>query len=165
MSKRFGRNQKRAMREALIEQTDATEAMRKQRDNVIANQRPMREALDRVARVLGPHFFGLPAAKRVVDRLTESYRMPVHQVVSLISNSEMEALTQCAITQLDTVSCSALLDELRQLMHVRLHTPRGDIAYAISSTALACATVEDLTYEVAPMLARGLVESARGSRP
>lgn len=152
MSKRFGRNQKRAMREALESKTFSLEDMRKQRDNVIANQRPMREALDRVARVLGPHFFGLPAVQRVVSNIARSYRVDMGQAISFATPSDLASMVQTSVSHLDTVQCRAKVDELRGQAHIRLSTPTGDMAYAISEEALMAANVDDWREAFTPLV-------------
>lgn len=162
MSKRFGRNQKRAMREALESKTSSLEDMRKQRDNVIANQRPMREALARVARVLGPHFFGLPTVQRMVRIITETYRVDMDHAVSFAAPGDLAAMVQTAVSHLDTVQCKTAVDDLRRQTHIRLSTPTGDMAYAISEEALAQTNVNDWREAFTPLVADAFARMAVG---
>ena len=156
MSRRFGRNQKRAMREALASQGKDLEFMRRQRDGAIANQRPMREALDRVACVLGPHFFGLPVVSQIVGRIEQEYRIPHVQALNFIQPNELAALVEHSITTLQAVKTRGVVDKLRGTTHLRLRTNAGDVAYAISDSAMECASIDDLVPEVAYMLASEL---------
>lgn len=156
MSKRFGRNQKRAMREALDNQAQQLAFMQRQRDGAIANQRPLRDALNRVARVLGPHFFGLPAVSQVVSRIEREYRIPRVQAIKLVPADDMAALVDYAITTLECTKIGSNMDHFRGMMHLRLQTSAGDLSYGISDSALQCASIEDLTPEIAHMLAAEL---------
>ena len=156
MSRRFGRNQKRAMREALATQRDQLAFMQRQRDGAIANQRPLREALDRVARVLGPSFFGLPAVSHVVGRIEREYRIPQVQALQFLQPDELAGFVQHSVAVLNSVEMRGTVDKLRNTMHVRLRSQAGDVAYGISDAALECASIDDLVPEIAFMLASEL---------
>jgi hypothetical protein len=156
MSKRFGRNQRRAMREAMDSQSEQLAFMQRQRDGAIANQRQMREALNRVARVLGPHFFGLPAVRQVVGRIEREYRIPQAQVLNFLQPNDMAGLVEHSVTVLQSMEMRGTVDKLRGAVHMRLYSQAGDVAYGISDSALACATIDDLTPEIAHILAAEL---------
>lgn len=156
MSKRFGRNQRRTMR-AELESTRATvDAMQLQRDRVIANQRPMRDTINRVASVLGKNFYGLPAVHHQVERIRDAYQahnMAPSTALGLLDDAMAMSLVNHAVTQLTTHQARAARDALTGMVHVYLESRDDKTAYAISDSALGLATPEDLAYHVAPMIA------------
>lgn len=136
MSKRFGRNQKRAMRATILEQATELRSADKRISELKNAQRPMREALDEAVRVLGPNFIGLPVTARQVDVIAHNYRVPAHVAMQnylpMVSNGEVASLVSCAVYELENHRVDGALDKLRNQVHFYLQTGRGECAYSIS---------------------------------
>lgn len=163
MSKRFGRNQKRAMRAIIAEQSTELRDVTKRLDSTIATQRPMRETLDEVARVLGRHFMALPPVQRYVDRIPERYRMPiVEQVPAFIElANQIPTLSMASYVDMAVHSVQAdslAMERLKGSMHVLLRTDRGDVGYAISEQAMNSMNPDRLSRLYVPMIAEAFAQ-------
>lgn len=157
MSKRFGRNQKRAMREEIAKEKERASLSERHLKASISNQAPIREALNRVASVLGKHFYGLPPVQMHIGAIQKSYRMPRIQDAAVFAETGlMSSLINYAIDELSVMSCSAARDEMRGTVHLRFETPAGHFGYGISEAAFRRTTAPEIEHEIAPMIAREL---------
>ena len=161
MSKRYGRNQKRAAREKIVE---LQRALDMQRGIAVYTRNKMdnyEATINRVAKVLGPNFYGLPAVKREVDVVRQNYRMPSADSASafMMMQPDMKAdLVRYAVNNLDVMLCTSDMDYLRDTVHLMLHGRDGKIGYAISRNAMETATVEDVIPYFTQLVAREMTE-------
>jgi hypothetical protein len=157
MSKRFGRNQKRALKAELMKAQQDNAAMEKRMRIAINSTAPMRDALDHVARTLGKHFIGLPPIENHVRTLERRYGMPraalVDDLKYMAGNNEMAAMLSIAMDYLEVVSMGHVIDELRQEMHLRLRLPDGQVAYAVSLQGMQKMRTEDWAREISHIVA------------
>jgi len=164
MSRRFGRNQKRAMRaqiranEKIVEcKTQAIKEMRRDLDEANA-------VIERTAQVLGDHFVTLPVKPVEVRDLLEQFRVPIFQPNRsyAINAAVMRALE---VIDIDTYRASLRVDELRGTVHMRYQSISGDVGYGLSEHAwrkLSEAHLVDLvTNEIAPEMAKYLVSERK----
>ncbi|WP_343577965.1 hypothetical protein [Pseudomonas sp.] len=157
MSKRFGRNQKRKMR-SRIEALDTAIAMDR---GLLAHQTRLLnekdDALQMVARVLGDYFIGLPVHTQQVDQLMERMRLPKRIPIRELmfqSNERIEHVVERAVHVLDCFAPEHMVDELRNMQHIRIRSVHGDAAYAISEMAMRNAPPEYM----AQMIGREVAE-------
>lgn len=161
MSKRYGRNQKRAAAAKLADLQHALDMnnglhshMRRRLDNYEAT-------IKTVVRVLGPHFYGLPVVKREVDTIRHNYQMPKidqEQAFSMMGADIQLSLVRHSINTLDVMTCSTKFDKLKESVHIVLQTPDGKIGYAISESALNQAQYDDVLPHIIQMIAKEMTE-------
>jgi hypothetical protein len=156
MSKRFGRNQRRKMREQAENLSAALvreQGLLRHQSGVIARQR---EALDDVAATLGNYFAGLPAKTIEVERLLREIRLPAPIPMAQLvyrPSEEIEQVVRHAVHVLGCIAPEHVLDDLRGCMHVRVRTRYGDAAYALSDMAARTAPREALIRQLSEELA------------
>ncbi|KLD65456.1 hypothetical protein [Dyella japonica] len=160
MSRRFGRNQKRRLRE----QVAHAEAEARRADLVLTGAIRDRDRLRRdadryyaqlklVARSLGPMYVGLPTA-----HIGEA-------IAAVIERTEAESVTvsnagrhvDCAVMRVTGVS-----DRLRDDIHFHVKSRGVHAAYGMSWSALLNAPVDVVAEQIARELAHGVVREIRG---
>lgn len=151
MSKRFGRNQRRRLREqvaTLQVNQDALAArwLLAERENY-----SYRSQMERLRRALGANFVGfdVETVLHKLERNRERDRMRVH--------------TPNGIANCQTMVMKTAKDGLTSHLHFRIECEAGGYAYVISENALR-STPEDLLIEqVKDYLAAGVVRAVRKS--
>lgn len=138
MSKRFGRNQKRALRAKVDQFAEAHEMDRA----LLSRQRQqidtLNAAIKTVAIELGDHFFALPPVQRAVDRIFDTYRLPKQipaAALRFLEGEELCHLVEHAVYELSMVTASAARDKITGSVHIMLKTPDGRTGYAVSMSA------------------------------
>jgi hypothetical protein len=121
MSKRFGRNQKRKMREALAAQQEQLNKLQRDLDNSRNENRMERECLEMTCELLGEYFPTLMPKTKDVNYLP----------VQLARTSGEDIYNMMAtIHTLRGIEYRADLDRLRDTMYIRVSTPEGGtVAY------------------------------------
>jgi hypothetical protein len=143
MSKRFGRNQKRAltakMQQAQGEASRFEEAYTLNKalsDRQGRQLRSLEHSMDRVARILGDRFYGLPPISQRVQNLRDSMRIPKQRsVLPFMPNEDVAEMLVFAVEELQSISASVQLETMREMIHIYLETPDGRKAYALSRRA------------------------------
>lgn len=175
MSRRYGRNQKRAHRQR-IEQLERVKAeVMRQMQHQLREIHELRSTLDTAAEVMGPHWVGLPP--KVIEALwmqIDEGRHPADapRPFKFSLPTEREALSlgleryQQSFVELEkTVFMEPMdvwLQEARECVHVRLDLGNGHFAYALSRTAieqtptraLACRIGREFTRSLERLLSR-----------
>lgn len=164
MSRRFGRNQKRAMRaqiranEKIIEcKTQSIKEMRRDLDEANA-------VIERTSQVLGDHFVTLPVKTVEVKDLLERFQVSIFQPNRsyAINAAVMRALE---VIDIDVYRASLRVDELRGSIHMRYQSISGDVGYGLSEDAwrkLSEAHLIDMvTKQIAPEMAKFLVRERK----
>lgn len=166
MSKRFGRNQKRAMRaqiraaEKIIEiKTQSIKDIRRHLD--AANT-----IIERTSQVLGDHFVTLPVKTREVEEILNRFQVSIFpDRAGILRSVKINQAVDYALFYIDTHQASVRFDELQQTIHMRYSCINGDVAYALSPMAwkkLSHAHLENLiAQQVAPEMAKLLTEKMK----
>lgn len=166
MSKRFGRNQKRAMREANNHLAEMV-AKGKDREAFLQQQAAQNQrAVEMTAQILGEHFAGLPPKTFQVGEIFEGMRLPPSSHARF-STPEANHIPRRVMDMLILLvrSQGARRDELTRCVHFRFVTPAGDLAYGMSEDAYRRMPddwfVERLPREIAREIADEVIEIRR----
>lgn len=168
MSRRFGRNQKRAMRAKIA----GLESLNEQQSRKISDLRDdINQAdtiIERTAQVLGDHFATLPVQTRVVKEMQRSFQVSIFQPNRSysIQGAVMHALSAMEI---DVYQASLHVDELRSMIHLRYASESGQVGYGLSQQAwsrLRDGQIQEmLEKQIAPEMARLLARGRNKRQP
>lgn len=171
MSRRFGRNQRRRAREALVQaaQSLGQEREARQMAEAIAREssaraRTLRELLGEFASRVGRYAIaeGVPA-KFESDWLGRrpNFRLPVmpeFDVSAIFSNASMyDTMTICDEV-MRVLDVEVVRDHMKRDMHVRLYFDEHRVGYALSDHAVRNMTRAELVGRLAPEIATFLVD-------
>lgn len=160
MSKRFGRNQRRKLREEIA----FLKAEVDQCDRLLSSVRHelamYRDVADRTAKVLGDYFISLPVktvgVKHIPDFFNFQNPLPATPVWPWGNlRPTMEALSYI---DSEIMVGRTTFDQLRGQMHIRFSSGLGQVAYAVSRNAFSNITTTAAIRIVAEGLADCLVE-------
>lgn len=163
MARRFGRNQKRRMREALaIAQVQADNATRGAATDR-ANAEAWRLAVERAVRLLGANSMAMPAPRFELGRVPESWEtLKLHERRHYGLRSGLYE-DRSAIRELDLVIAKVRRNPDNWTppgYHARVTCRGQDVAYAMDARTLARMGAEDaarlMAEELAPLLVEGL---------
>ena len=166
MSKRFGRNQKRAMRAKMIELERAVELLKLEAEMVRSQLRNANAIIERTAQVLGDHFVTLPLKTQELTGIPNRFKVSIfkphlHRYAE-INEAVLDALEYI---NMDTHQTFVRIDELRGMVHMRCRSIGGDVAYALSDQAyrkLSEAHLVDLiSQQIAPEMAKQLIRERK----
>ena len=136
MSKRFGRNQKRAMRAKMIELERAVELLKLEAEMVRSQLRNANAIIKRTAQVLGDHFVTLPLKTQELTGIPNRFKVSIFEPhlhrYAEINEAVLDALEYI---NMDTHQTFVRIDELRGMVHMRCRSIGGDVAYALSDQA------------------------------
>ena len=162
MSTRFGRNQKRRMREALL----AGEELRKAGLRTISHMRSLLEDrrlfLEYVLDIVGEESILNPEP---LDNRVQKYNVPKIVFRNFPRFSPDEGTVACVQNViLNVLETRVVLDRLKGAIHVRTRLGNGDVAYALSDQAiammptrqLAARLQQEISYQLANELAKEL---------
>ena len=162
MSTRFGRNQKRRMREALL----AGEELRKAGLRTISHMRSLLEDrrlfLEYVLDIVGEESILNPEP---LDNRVQKYNVPKIVFRNFPRFSPDEGTVACVQNViLNVLETRVVLDRLKGAIHVRTRLGNGDVAYALSDQAialmptrqLAARLQQEISYQLANKLAKEL---------
>lgn len=179
MSARFGRNKRRAAREAIaaLEQRKAEleQGMAMDRALLRSQGQHLRELQDEIARakeIAGPYSSlfkpevvetGMPRPRNTRDG---QWRVYSPEPISLYAPSDMDKASSIAATSvpLDIFLESVDVDMMRQACHALLQYKDGTMAYGISQMAMMNDTPDGIARALQrnlPSMVRGLYEQAR----
>lgn len=166
MSKRFGRNQRRKMREqldALWYLHDLSAKGYHEKDREIENLRnigrQMKQTIELTRSVLGDYFVTLPVKTSACQKLPDfppGFGLPPRNHVrgfdDMAGLDQMLRYVQSAILHGDT-----RFDVLRQQAHIRFRSDAGDVAYCFAQGAFgncpAEYVIDTIAHEMAAQLA------------
>ncbi len=164
MSRRFGRNQKRAMREHIR----LAELVIASRDKTVWQlEQDLKEAntvIERTSQVLGDHFVTLPIKTSEVEEILQRFQVSIFQPgrSRAISSAVMQAL---ALIDIDTYRASLRVDELRGTVHMRYQSISGDVAYGLSEHTWRKLSeghlIELLKQQIVPAMAYHLIREKK----
>lgn len=138
MSKRFGRNQKRAMRKQMAELENKVQHLRsitsKQRSEkrvFISKLLKARRTLELVAEVLGPNFVGLEPPTIEVSHIPDYWNIPKLDTIRSYDWQLMDHVAQ-EINLIETNRLTIVDRPFMEGVSIRLTTKEGDIAFGLS---------------------------------
>lgn len=166
MSKRFGRNQKRRMKQIIVAQNAAVNKLETERTVLRNKLSDYGDTIRLTADVLGRHFCTLPPEVIRTHGLDRShlYRMtkPIEFNPSMLNPptmSEVIESTVQAVRELEVYRTELRTDELRDQVHVRIQGPRDECyGYALSAEMKRAYPKEMLIELVSRELATMMVE-------
>lgn len=177
MSKRYGRNQKRAARETIASLQASTAQLNEgllMQQGIGAHMRSkietMQSALDDVARGLGQYFYGLPPVKLRIEEHQDRFRMPKPIPASELmfrDTDQISSLVSSAVYDLQLIKSEVARDKITGAVHVQLETPSGRKFYALSGSAWESIRNDEkrLRQQLVPMIADEMAKFiARGER-
>lgn len=178
MSRRFGRNQKRAMRAqiAAVEKQNADLQYRNNECKVLMQLKDqrisiLRETVDLTAQVLGEYFISLPIKTQEVMEIVDLLRLPAPETRGSYDEPSTQRRWQAvqqAVLHLELHRTDAHLDELQQCVHLRVHSVSGQVGFGLSDQAWLHTPVEVLQQliikEIAPAIAQKLIEIRKKGR-
>lgn len=138
MSKRFGRNQKRALLKQISQYATSIEMDRALLSRQRQQIHSLNDTIKTVANELGDHFFALPPVRRAVDGIFHNYRLPKETpaaALRFLEGDELCHLVSHAVHELSLVTASVARDKITGSVHIMLETPDGRKAYAVSMSA------------------------------
>lgn len=152
MSKRFGRNQKRKMRETLAAQEKQLNNLQRDLDYSRSQNKMERECLQMTRDLLGEYFPTLMPATRNANHLPlEVMASPGYDMYSYGREAYNLSTT---IDRLHGIEYSAEVNKLREMMYIRVYTPDGGtVAYNWQFKKLPSHVMERiLERDLVPML-------------
>lgn len=162
MSKRFGRNQKRAMRAQIRNHEQEISRLLDIRCSMQLSLDHANGVNKLTAEILGEHFVSLPVKTKEVEQILDRFQ---HASMMNATYGVTANIVESAILYIDTHQASVRFDELQQKIHMRYSCINGDVAYALSPMAwkrLSHAHLENLiAQQVAPEMARLLTEKMK----
>lgn len=180
MSRRFGRNQKRHMREQIAQAEQRTASMTQaaaQCQVALANQSALlRETSDQLrahkeffaefTSMVGKYAIMAGIEPRFMKNIPTApqWRMPAHQpspIFSAPSNASMMSKTKIHAEVMELMDVDVVRNQFTDKLHVRGTLADGRVGYAISRAALYSMTVDELVRQIAPELARALAQSIK----
>lgn len=170
MSKRFGRNQKRAMRNKIQNQCKLLEHHIGFIDSLNVDLRHANEIINRTADILGEHFASLPVKTKEVKEIQDRYRYSVRiPSPSYVSHGEMaiRSFVDSTLSYIETHEANMFVDELRHTIHMRYQSLSGCAAYGLSEKAWRSLSEDQLVNlikeQIAPEMASHLVRQKKKS--
>lgn len=166
MSKRFGRNQKRAMRAQIRAAEKVIESKTQSIKDIRRDLDAANTIIERTSQVLGDHFVTLPVKTEEVKEILDRFQVSILDWNSYIPRPfKINQAVDYALFYIDTHKASVRFDELQQTIHMRYSCINGDVAYALSPMAwkrLSHAHLQNLiAQQVAPEMAKLLTEKMK----
>lgn len=143
MSKRFGRNQKRAMRKQMeLMQIDFNNRMlnatiQHNELSKLQNEKikKLTHTVDLTAEILGNHFIALPPETMEVRELQDHYNFhvrPHHNTWDYKDSTNLTNYVEKGLIQLETFTADLKIDELQHMVHMHYSSAKSHVAYAVS---------------------------------
>lgn len=140
MSKRFGRNQKRALRLANNELAEMVARGKDREAELLRAMADNQHTVEMVAQILGENFAGLPPKTVVVDEIHSPMLMPNRAQRFMTTPPDLSRHVTAAEYVHDQLMLlvrgdGARRSHLEMATHFRFETPAGALAYAMSDDA------------------------------
>lgn len=162
MSRRFGRNQKRAMRAKIADLENQNELKERKTEDLRNDLRLANTVIERTAQVLGDHFATLPVQTYEVKEMQSRFQVSIFRPNREyhMQRAVMDALNTVDV---DVYQASLHVDELRSMIHLRYASESGQVGYGLSQQAwmrlregqLQEMIEKQIAPEMARLLARG----------
>lgn len=137
MANRFGRRQKKKMREEILALNDHVRQLTIENVNVKRDCLSLRHenekyirSFEKIETILGPYFVGFEPKTVVVNKIGDYYNLTSWEMPNPTS---IEGLTY----KVCRLECSSVdIEKIRGMVHIRLKTFSGDISYATTSESM-----------------------------
>lgn len=135
MSKRFGRNQRRKMREEIADLKVEVD----QCERLLSELAMYRDVANRTAEVLGNYFISLPAETMGVNRIPYYFNFPNPLPAMPVRPWEYPAQMMESLNYIEStiMAGETTFDNLRGQMHIKFSSNCGQVAYAVSRNAFS----------------------------
>lgn len=158
MSRRFGRNQRRRLVDALNQANFVNECQLERIKLYDEDQAKQHKALKLVADILGPNFVALEPKTIQVENLS----IPVN--VFPFRNDESSTGVEVgagafadavsfSLLQLDSITASHTINEMRDMVHFNVTTPSGELAYSFHHSTFSRMSFSDIKNQMIHKLA------------
>lgn len=139
MSKRFGRNQRRKMREEIADLKIEVDQCERLLSGVRSELAMYRDVANRTAEVLGNYFISLPAETMGVNRIPYYFNFPNPMPAVPVRPWEYPAQMMESLNYIEStiMAGETTFDNLRGQMHVKFSSNCGQVAYAVSRNAFS----------------------------
>lgn len=170
MSRRFGRNQKRAMREEISRLERILTRTEKQCANATAALEPFREVMDNAVRTLGKYHFALPPRELQMQLGQKYVELPYRQLnypPNFQANDGALRTADLVVNRIELAIAkgSVKRDEITGDVHASVRFPDGTNGYAVSSVEnLRYMPTEFLVEQMSRMIADGIVKCTERDR-
>lgn len=169
MSKRFGRNQLRKLRQqvaAMASDVQRMDTARQMAEALAAHigrkNRELEKMFQDTRKVLGNHFCSFPPSEFALDRIPPVLMLPLATRLDATSIYTTESIVRdiaCATQYLDVILTSVEMDKIRAATHVRVTSGYHDqFGYALSREARMMmpkdVMIERLSSELAHIMAQ-----------
>lgn len=136
MSKRFGRNQKRAMREQIKILERSVLCKNRKISELRTDLYASSIVIERTKQVLGDHFVTLPVQTTEVEDMLRRFKVSFSPRVSY-SKTNSAVLDALDYIEMDTHQAGVHADELRGMIHMHYRSISGEVAYSLSRQCMA----------------------------
>lgn len=168
MSRRYGRNQRRAHRQELAEAQKQNEHLQSTVSLLRETGRRNADCVRFTAEVLGKHFATLPDSVQVVSKIPESIRLPQAMRFRGYVAEDVVGPLSYTLHALEANRTELRLDDIQKAMRVTYRTPTGIFAYAMTLDAWDLypdeALREIVVREVAESIALQVVKTRNAKR-
>lgn len=140
MSKRFGRNQKRAMRKQIQELDQQIKHKNYEIGSIKMDLHQANRIVDMTAKVLGHAFISLPVktteVEEILSRFEYAGQSPFLGWPGRYSEGPARNAVFHSLCYLETYQGDIYTDEIRNFVHMRYRSESGAVGYGISNDAL-----------------------------
>lgn len=165
MSKRFGRNRRRAMEARISQLEDAHKMDRALQAHMRGTLDRQNSTIQRVQRILGDYFIALEPRTLRTDAHNIRVPKPIEMAnVEMLSGTTMCEVLDRNLTVLERVDFRTHRDALTAKMHIRVATPLGTAGYAFSDGAFQYMPKQDAIRHLSGELARCLLSDSELKR-
>jgi hypothetical protein len=171
MSKRFGRNQKRALNASLAKAASDCSRLQEQYESLRRNQstqaREDADAVRRTAHVLGRYFVSLKPRVIEASHADQPIVLPPHLYVRFTPDlfkggADISDFVQERLYYLDSIMVKSEVEPLHRMEHVRVRGSSGAWAYHVAAGAFEYWAREDKVRFIATQLAEMIADSSFG---
>lgn len=173
MARRFGRRQKRVMRNQITHAEKRVHELSVNKQQLealiqLGNEKikELSYIANMTAEILGEYFVGLPAKTLEVKEIQSQYRMPIRTYHDYADTTSVQPqFLRDALTYIETYQSSAHWDQLRGMMHLRYQSESSAVGYGLSEIAWSRLSenqiVELVQREIAPSMAKLLTKDQK----
>lgn len=170
MSRRFGRNQRRRLVAALNQANFVNEYQLERIKLYDEDQAKQHKALKLVADILGPNFVALEPKTIQVENLSIPvnvfpFRNDERSTGVEVGAGAFADAVSFSLLQLDSITASHTLNEMRDMVHFNVATPSGELAYSFHHSAFSrvpfSAIKEKMIHKMAHIMTLNIEEKTK----
>lgn len=167
MGKRFGRNQKRAMRSQIQNQAELIKRNEYAFNSLNADLHEANNIINFTAEVLGQHFVSLPVKTKEVKEILSHYEYYIERPIGIGADwhRPIRSFVDTALSRIDVYHAEVEADELRGMIQMRYTSRCGAVGYGLSQHAWRNLSenqlIELVKAQIAPKMATLLVRDMK----